>query len=89
MSWLLKLTSITWVAPSVGNQTVAVSFREGGTAGVFTSAGNITFSPAGAIVGTPNPFVIPDIDDAWASIEIKSVNSCDSVEVLKSFNKPI
>lgn len=89
MSWLLKLTDMSWVAPPISSQTVAISYREGGTAGAFTSSGNITFSSTGAIVGTPNPFVIAAIDDAWGSIEIKAVNSCNSVDKFKTFNKPV
>jgi hypothetical protein len=88
MSWLLKITSINWVAPSISNQTVAISYRKGGTTDAYTSAGNITFSPSGAIVSTPNPFVIASIDDTWTSIQVKSVNSCNAEEVLKTFSKP-
>lgn len=88
MSWILNITSIAWVANPSGNQIVDISYREGGTGGAFTSAGTATFDSAGNIVGTPNPFQITGIDDAWASIEIDTVNECNSTDVYTTFDKP-
>lgn len=88
MSWILNITSITWVVNPSVNQTVNISFRQGGTSGAFTSAGTATFDSSGNIVGTPNPFQITAISDAWTSIEVDTVNACNSTDVLTTFNKP-
>lgn len=88
MSWLINITSINWAAPPVSNQTVDVSYRHGGTSDAFTAAGSITFKPDGTINGTPNPFVISNIDDTWTSVEVDSVNTCNGTHVVTTFNKP-
>jgi len=88
MSWLININTVTWVVPPTGTQPVDISYREGGSTGYFTSAGTITFNPDGTINGTPNPFQITGISDAWLSVEVQSVNTCNGVDVLKTFNKP-
>lgn len=88
MSWITNITTISWVTNPSVNQTVNFSYREGGTSGAFTSAGSATFAPDGSIVGSPNPFQITDIDDAWTSIEVDAVNPCNGTVVSTTFNKP-
>lgn len=88
MSWLLKIASINFAAPPTGNQTVQISYRQGGTSGAFSTPVSVTFNPDGTINSTPNPYIISAIDDSWNSIDVKSVNTCNSMEVLKTFFKP-
>lgn len=88
MAWVVKINSLAWVADPSGNQTVFVSYREGGTAGAFTASGAIFFASDGTISGTPNPYIISGISDAWASIEVDFVNQCSMVDYLQTFTKP-
>lgn len=88
MSWQIKITSINWTVAPSGNQTVDISYRQGGSSGAYTTSGTAVFDASGAIVGTPDPFIIGGIDDSWTSVEVKSVNECNSVDVSTTFNKP-
>ena len=86
--WQLNISSINWSTPPITDQTVDIAYREGGSTAYFTTDGSAVFKPDGTINGTPNPFVISDIDDAWASIEIRMINECNEIEVFQTFNKP-
>lgn len=88
MSWLVNINSIIWEVPPYGNQSVDISYREGGTSGYWISSGTIVFAPAGSIVGIPDPFVIPDLPDYWDSVEVQAINECNEIEFLKTFDKP-
>lgn len=86
--WQLNINSINWTTPPITNQTVDISYREGGSSAYFTLAGTVIFKPDGTISGTPNPFVISDISDAWATLEVQMVNECNGLDVTQTFNKP-
>lgn len=86
MSWMLNISSVVWVINPSINQNVDIKYRQGGTSGIFTSAGTAVFGPSGAIVGAS--FQITGIDNTWASIEIDTVNECSSADVYTTFTKP-
>jgi hypothetical protein len=88
MPWNINITSSQWSTTVAANQTINFYYREGGTTGAFTPAGTVTFSGAGAIVGTPNPFVIGGIPDSWLSAQVKAVNTCNNIDFFKNFNNP-
>lgn len=88
MSWLYKLTSIAFAAPPTGNQSVDISFRQGGTSGAFTTPATVIFKPDGTINGIPNPYIITGIDDSWTTMDIKSTNQCNGIDVITTVNKP-
>ena len=88
MSWLTKITSVMFMDPPIGDQVVKVSYREFGSGSAFTTPDLIIFKPDATISGTPNPYIISGISDAWAAIEVKIVNNCDILEVLQKFSKP-
>lgn len=88
MSWLYKLTSMNFEAPPTGNQSVDISFRKGGTTDAFSSPVTVVFKPDGTINGLPNPYIITGIDDSWATIDIKSTNQCNGIDVITNVAKP-
>ena len=88
MSWQVKIQSINFVvAPNIV-QEVEISYREGGKSDPWSTPVTVYFNPDGTINGTPNPYIINNIDDAWASIEIRCVNTCNAIEETETFNKP-
>ena len=88
--WSAEISAASFAAtpnPPV-NQYVDIFYRQGGSTGAYTFAGNITFDSTGAIVSTPNPFVISGLDDSWGYIEIKAVNQCGGSAFFKSVYNP-
>lgn len=90
MSWKVIITSLPMSPapmPSV-NQTIALSYRQGGTTGSFTSFGtSVTVSPTGSIV-SPTTLAITGLSDSWDSVEIKAVNSCGTTAYTETFERP-
>lgn len=89
MSWKVVITSLPMnPAPTSSvNQTVALSYREGGTTGSFTNFGNVTVAPDGSIV-SPSTLAITGLSDSWASVEVKAVNNCGNPPFIETFERP-
>lgn len=88
--WETYISACTYsINPIPGNnQIVDIYYREGGTSGAFTFVGTITFSSSGAVLSTPNPFVISSLPGTWLSVQIKAVNQCGGDDYLVTRNNP-
>lgn len=86
--WQIKIQSANFQVPPTALQETQISFRKAGTSDAFSSPVTVKFNADGTINGSPNPYIINNISDAWAGVEVKTVNTCNAEEVLQTFNKP-